>query len=164
METHEVNILSVIQQNDMISQRDISDQTGLSLGMVNLLLKKFIKVGLIKTERLNGNRIKYMLTPSGFTTLSKKTLHFITRSYQAVLKIRGHIETLILERFQHDEIVYIFGQQDEIAAILIDVLSAHKYNYEWVKENPKTNNFVYWDDQTLKGIHLLEGVSLKVYD
>ncbi len=36
-----LSILEVILKYDHISQQDISSETGLSLGMVNMLIKKF---------------------------------------------------------------------------------------------------------------------------
>ena len=42
MQDSEVLILEELERNSDITQRELSEKTGLSLGMVNLLLKKFI--------------------------------------------------------------------------------------------------------------------------
>ena len=66
MQDNEVLILEEIEKNPNTNQRDLSEKTGLSLGMVNLLLKKFIKKGFVKLERLNSRSFRYILTPEGF--------------------------------------------------------------------------------------------------
>ena len=66
MQDVEVLILEELEKNSDITQRELSEKTGLSLGMVNLLLKKFIKKGFVKLERLNSKSFRYILTPEGF--------------------------------------------------------------------------------------------------
>ena len=46
MQDNEVLILEELEKNSDITQRDLSEKTGLSLGMVNLLLKSLSKKGL----------------------------------------------------------------------------------------------------------------------
>ncbi|PNR93175.1 winged helix-turn-helix transcriptional regulator [Petrotoga sp. 9PWA.NaAc.5.4] len=61
MEESELLILEIIENNASVTQREISKKSGLSLGMVNLLLKKFVKKGLVKLERLDGKSFRYIL-------------------------------------------------------------------------------------------------------
>ncbi len=158
MELYEINMLEVIQKHEYISQRDISSEVGISLGMVNLLIKKFAKTGLIKAEKLSGNKVKYILTPSGFTFLSKKTVDYISRSYKAVLKIQNHMISVLEENFEKNEIVYIYGMEDEVAEILVDVLKHNGYKFQWVEETEIKDGmkFVQWQDAGNDGIFILK--------
>lgn len=158
MELYEISMLEVIQNHDYISQRDISNEVGISLGMVNLLLKKFAKTGLIKAERLNGNKVKYMLTPSGFSYLSKKTVDYISRSYKAVLKIQNHMLSVIEENYSPGEIVLIYGKHDDIGEILVDLLKTHGYTYKWIEEPQENLKYVQWQDAGDEGIFILKWV------
>lgn len=150
-------MLDVIRQCDYISQREISNKVGISLGMVNLLLKKFIKVGIIKAEKLTGNKVKYILTPEGITFLSKKTIDFVSRSYQAVLKIQNHMMQMIEEEYDFDETVVILGIQDEIGEMLIDILRKRGNPYIWISESGNHHKYVQWQDPQEEGIYLLRG-------
>ncbi len=158
MDLYEINMLEVIHKHDYISQRDISSEVGISLGMVNLLIKKFAKTGLIKAEKLSGNKVKYILTPTGFTYLSKKTVDYISRSYKAVLKIQNHMISVLEENFEKNEIVYIYGMEDEVAEILVDLLKLNGYKYHWVveKEIKEGMKFVQWQDAGNDGIFILK--------
>lgn len=144
MEHSEINILELLQSNELLSQREISDRSGLSLGMVNLLIKRFVKIGLIKTERLNGNKIKYMLTPSGFSYLANKTIQYVSKSYQAVIKIRQQLKTFVYKHYQEDEIVYIVAEKDEIYEILIDVLTEIGYTWELLNQPLQGSRYITW--------------------
>lgn len=116
-----LNILEVIQKYDHVSQRTISKETGLSLGMVNMLIKKFLKVGLLKAEKLNGNNIRYILTPKGSQVLLEKTVSFVKRSFEAVGKISDHVEDLILREFESESVIYIDGEYGEVYQVVVDV-------------------------------------------
>jgi len=155
MDLFELNLLEVIHKHDYISQREISSEVGISLGMVNILIKKFIKTGLIKAERMTGNKVKYMLTTEGFTYLSKKTIDFITRSYQAVLKIQTLMLEVIEKHYHKDEIIYIYGLKDEIGELLIQMLKVHGYRYQWIEDVAGYDKYVQWQDAEEDGIFLL---------
>ena len=157
MELFEINMLEIIQRHDYISQRDISNEVGISLGMVNILLKKFVKTGLIKAERLDGNKVKYMLTPSGFTYLSKKTIDFVARSYQAVIKIQNHMSQVIEQNYSEHEQVVILGIRDEIGEILEGILKKRGNPYIWVIDTVNHPKFIQWQDPQGDGIYILKG-------
>lgn len=144
MEYSEINILELLQTDELLSQRELSDRSGLSLGMVNLLIKRFVKIGLIKTERLNGNKIKYMLTPSGFSYLANKTIQYVSRSYQAVLKIRHQLKVFIYKHYKESDLVYIVAEEDEIYEILIDVLKEVGYKWERLDQPQQGCRYLTW--------------------
>ena len=58
-------ILNYLKNNHQTSQREIAERVGLSAGTVNLLIKKMVKKGFIKLERINGRTLRYILTPQG---------------------------------------------------------------------------------------------------
>ena len=82
MQDNEILILEELEKNSNITQRGLSEKTGLSLGMVNRLLKKFIKKGFVKLERLNSKSFRYILTPEGFKEKSKKTIEYMKIYYR----------------------------------------------------------------------------------
>lgn len=155
MDLFELNLLEVIHKHDMISQREISSEVGISLGMVNILIKKFMKTGIIKAERLTGNKVKYMLTTDGFTYLSKKTIDYISRSYQAVLKIQTQMLEIIEMNYHKDEIINIYGLKDEIGELLVQMLKVHGYRYSWIEDVAGHDKYVQWQDAEAGGIFLL---------
>ena len=161
MEPIELSVLEAIRQYDDISQRELSNKVGISLGTVNLLVHKFAKVGLIKIEQLSGKKVKYILTPNGFSVLSRKTIDYISRSYTAVLKIKAHMTDVIKHHYHDDEEVLVFCAQDEVFVVLVEVLKEQGRTYRMIEktETDMLSKFVHWDvELETRGVFLLRGI------
>ncbi|MCL0068044.1 winged helix-turn-helix domain-containing protein, partial [Peptococcaceae bacterium] len=85
---NEYAVLKYIKDNHQTSQRKIAENTGLSVGTVNLLIKKMVREGLIKLERINGRTLHYILTPKGIAEKTKLTYAYLKMSYQQIIRIK----------------------------------------------------------------------------
>lgn len=104
-------LLSTIDGNSHITQRDLSHRTGLSLGAVNLLLQKMIRDGLIKMETVPANRVIYVLTPKGLAEKAEKTVRYLRHHYQAILSTKKRIwRKLDLHSQTYDALVICLPQ------------------------------------------------------
>lgn len=147
MQDNEVLILEEIEKNPNITQRDLSEKTGLSLGMVNLLLKKFIKKGFVKLERLNSKSFRYILTPEGFKEKSKKTIEYMKIYYQKTLLIKQNIERII-QVYGRNRTYILFGKDREMKEIIEGILK--ELNVDYITEDDinkidKSKIILYWD-------------------
>ena len=61
----------------IISQRQLAKATGISIGVVNAVLRKMIETGFIKVKAFNKKNLRYHLTPKGLIELAR-------RSYQCL--------------------------------------------------------------------------------
>lgn len=129
-------ILNYLQNEEQTTQRQIAGGTGLSLGSVNLLLKRMIKKGLIKIERLNTRTIRYILTPHGLAEKSKLTFHYIKHTYAQITHLASAVENL-LEKIQvgKEEVIYLYGPQNEVFEVLNLVLSKGKVNHLYIADD-----------------------------
>ena len=115
--SEELDILKIIARNPAISQRKIAEQTGISLGQVNFLLKKFAKKGMLKIEGQTSKSIRYNLTPKGITEKTTLTMEYIKISYGAVIKLTDGIRALA-DQYENDgKKIYVFGEEDEMMEI-----------------------------------------------
>ena len=76
----ELQILRQIERNPLISQRELSRATGVSLGLINILLKKFLRTGYMQVSQLNKRKLEYVLTPQGFLAVTRKTYQYANRT------------------------------------------------------------------------------------
>jgi len=132
---NEYQVLNHLQENENTTQRKISKGTGLSLGAVNLLLKKMVRKGLVKVEKLNARTVRYILTPKGMQQKSRLTYRYIRQSYSQIRKINQAVDYLLAERAAASEDgegegVYICGPFDEIMEILTQHLNYKDVPYE----------------------------------
>ena len=91
-------LLKLLNENPTLSQRQLADETGVSLGKVNYCLKALIKTGLIKVGnfRRSNNKVAYayLLTPTGVAAKAKITVDFLKRKQDEYDSLVQEIEEL----------------------------------------------------------------------
>jgi len=159
MQDNEILILEELEKNSNITQRDLSEKTGLSLGMVNILLKKFIKKGFVKLERLNSKSFRYILTPEGFKEKSKKTIEYMKIYYRRTLLIKQNIERII-QRYGRNRTYVLFGKDKEMKEIIEGILKELRVKYLTENDLEKiksTNVVLYWNVEDREKLEGLKG-------
>jgi len=101
----------------------------MSLGMVNMLLNKCIKKGLVKIEHLNSRSVRYILTPKGIQEKTLKTIEYIKKSYRAIMKISGYIRAITEEQLKKGKDIWVLGDQDEMFQLVTTILNEMKVKY-----------------------------------
>jgi len=79
----------------LVSQRELANTAGLSLGLTNTLLKRFIERGWVKLLHVNGRKIKYALTPSGLEEIALRAVDYFARAAQNASLYRKKIDVFI---------------------------------------------------------------------
>lgn len=87
-------ILDEIDRNPSISQRQLSDNLGVSIGIVNWHMKRFVTKGLVKLQKAPVRRYLYYLTPSGFAEKARLTAAYLNASFDIFRKGRLQYEAL----------------------------------------------------------------------
>ena len=148
------DVLTILDREDNPSQREIAKQTGFSVGLVNTLIKKCAKKGLVKIERLNSRNIKYILTPEGIKEKTQKTIDYIKRSYQAIQQLQNRVAELALKHNAEGKEIYITKEDDEIFELVTETLDQLSIKYKIInnKNNLKeinNNNIIvyYWNTE-----------------
>jgi EPS-associated MarR family transcriptional regulator len=94
-------LLRLLHENPELSQRELGERVGVSLGAVNYCLKSLVEVGFIKVGRFVSNQNKlgyaYMLTPSGIAEKVRLTGRFLARKRAEFEALRGEIDALSRE-------------------------------------------------------------------
>jgi EPS-associated MarR family transcriptional regulator len=96
-ETH-LKILKHIQTNPDVSQRQLAEELGVSVGKVNYCLRALIDKGFVKAGNFKRNTDKlsylYLLTPRGIEEKASLTTNFLKRKIAEHEKITQEIEQL----------------------------------------------------------------------
>lgn len=115
----ELEILQQIHSNEYTTQRDLANTVGISIGAVNLLIKKMLITGLIKMEKLNTRTMRYILTPEGMAEKTAKTYQYMVRSYNNILQMQRAIISILEEQSINDiKNIYLFGKDDEVYKVI----------------------------------------------
>ncbi len=91
----ELVILKEIAINHLPDQRKIAKNSSFSLGLVNLIIKRLVNKGLIKTKRLNKKRIQYIMTAKGFAEQTKKSYHYTLETIKQFKLMNKKIQDLV---------------------------------------------------------------------
>ncbi len=98
-----LELLKLLQDQPQMSQRDLAQAMGVSLGKANYCVKALMDKGLVKLERFRANPDKryyaYLLTPAGLKEKTRITMEFLRyklAEYEALEKeieqLRGNLE------------------------------------------------------------------------
>ena len=74
-------ILKSLEANPEISQREVAEELGISLGRANYCIQALIEKGLVKANNFRNSKNKkgyaYLLTPRGIEEKAKITVQFL---------------------------------------------------------------------------------------
>lgn len=91
-------VLRALEANPELSQRQLAQELGVSLGGVNYALKALIERGLVKADnfRKSGSKVAYLyvLTPKGITEKTSLATAFLGRKLEEYEMLRQEIESL----------------------------------------------------------------------
>ena len=82
-EDNHLKVLRLLQANPHLSQRELAEALGVSLGKTNYCLKALLGKGFVKMQSFNKSQNKlayaYLLTPDGITEKAGLTVRFLAR-------------------------------------------------------------------------------------
>ena len=91
-------VLRLLQDNPNISQRQLADALGISLGGLNYCLKALLDKGLVKIHNFQSSKRKlayaYLLTPTGIGEKAALTGRFLKRKMEEYELLKAEIESL----------------------------------------------------------------------
>ena len=95
---NQFQILKSLERDSRPTQRQLSNDLGVSLGKINYCLKSLIKKGFIKVNNFRNSHNKvqysYLLTPKGIEEKANLTLDFIRIKTQEYDTLKQEIESL----------------------------------------------------------------------
>ena len=94
----QLKALRLLQEHPEMSQRQLADNLGVSLGAANYCLKALVEKGWVKLENFQKNPNKlgylYLLTPIGITAKTQLTASFLKRKLMEYEDLKSEIEEL----------------------------------------------------------------------
>lgn len=94
-------VMRILQENPDLTQRELADKLGISVGGLNYCLKALMDKGMVKMKNFANSKNKfgyvYVLTPSGMAEKAAITQRFLKRKMDEYEALKAEIETLRLE-------------------------------------------------------------------
>lgn len=131
--SNELEILRSVEEKNTITQRELAKRTGLSLGSVNVLLKRLIHKGFVKIEHINAKTLRYVLTPKGLMEKARLTYKYIVLSYNYISGIEQKIESISEGENGSKEFI-LFGEKDELYEIITSKLKLMNKSFRFIND------------------------------
>lgn len=123
-----LSLLSVLEDDGHATQRSLAVRIDVALGLINSLLKRAVRKGLVKVKDVPAKRIAYYVTPKGFNEKSRLVAEYLTTSLMFFRQARSEYSDLcqqVVECGHKRIMLYGMGELAEIA-----ILSAQGYKVE----------------------------------
>lgn len=133
-------LLSEIEKEEALSQRDMAQRVGIALGLVNSYLKNLVAKGYVRVKTFPRNRYSYLLTPKGMAEkgrLAYQHLNYFTSLYTAT---RQDFRILFQALSAQGVREVSFCGVDEVAEIAYISLSEAGIALAAVMDDEKTGN------------------------
>lgn len=99
-------LLKKLEHNPSMTQRELAEEMGISLGKANYCLKALVEKGWVKAGNFRRNKNKlgyaYLLTPSGLEEKARVTLSFLKHKQQEYDLLKEELESMRQEVLQRE--------------------------------------------------------------
>jgi DNA-binding MarR family transcriptional regulator len=115
-----LGVLDAVHENGDVTQRTLSRELGIALGLTNAYLKRCMRKGLIKARTVPANRYFYYLTPKGFAEKSRLTAEYLSHSFHFYGRARDQMDECFrdcAERGWQRVVLFGAGELAEIALL-----------------------------------------------
>lgn len=95
---HHLKVLRLLEANPDMSQRELADELGVSVGKTNYCIRALVDKGLLKMKNFRNSQNKlayaYLLTPAGIAAKAELTTRFLKQRMVEYEQLKREIEEL----------------------------------------------------------------------
>ena len=119
-------ILQAIATGERVTQRALSGELGVALGLTNLLIRRLVAKGYVRMAKIGTRHVRYLATPAGMEALARATRMSMANTVHLYTQTREHIRaslTVIADSCEPDAagqkrvVFYGAGDVAEIAYV-----------------------------------------------
>ncbi|AVM75575.1 winged helix-turn-helix transcriptional regulator [Magnetospirillum gryphiswaldense] len=92
-----LGLLNAVHRRSDVTQRSLSHDLNIALGLANVYVRRCIKKGWIKIQQVPSNRYAYYLTPHGFAQKALLTGDYFRQSFNLFRQARAEYDEIARE-------------------------------------------------------------------
>ena len=139
LDEREFELVNIIGARLGLNQRDLSRQMDMSLGMVNMLIRRLIAKGYIRIHQLSKRKVEYLLTPAGFAEKMRKSVKYTLKTINSIGVIKSTLKDALLPLVKRGEKNFIIVGESDFAVLVelvIKELCSDGYTIDHVQKIP----------------------------
>jgi DNA-binding MarR family transcriptional regulator len=113
------------KKGNRLTQRDLAEASGLSLGMTNALVKRLAERGWLSLTRFSTKSFRYALTPEGVGEVASRTAGYFRRASRSATLYRDHLEEVVLAAKRKGIEILILAGVSEVDFLLDYICDLH---------------------------------------
>ena len=86
-------VLQAIASGQRLTQRSLSSELGVALGLTNLLIRRLVGRGYVKVSKMGTRHVRYLMTPAGWEALASATRQSLENTVHLYTETREHIRS-----------------------------------------------------------------------
>ena len=104
-------ISDTLKEDPLASQRVLAENAGMSIGLMNAVIKRFVERGWLMLTNVNLRKISYALTPQGIAELSHRSQSFARRTFEIANQYNQRLCELVAQvKSSGKNKVILYGQ------------------------------------------------------
>lgn len=115
----ELDFLTALERGEVVTQMNLKQRIGVSVGLINALLKRAIGKGYVKVCRAPYKRYAYYLTPQGFKEKSRLVAAYLESSMDFLRLARSQYSDLFDYALLRGQTRFVLAGDGELAEIAI---------------------------------------------
>jgi len=139
----EFELINIVGAKLSANQRDLSRHMSLSLGTTNMLIRRLVNKGYLRITQLDKRKVRYMLTPKGFSEKMRKSVKYTVKTINSIGSIRAKIREIIEKLYAEGERrFYLLGATDLVTLVEMTFHQMPENNCEIIRvsREDKINN------------------------
>ena len=115
----ELEFLTAIERGEVVTQMTLRKRIGVSIGLINALVKRGMRNGYIKTRKVPFKRYAYYVTPKGFSEKSRLVAVYLENSLAFFRAARNEYANIFAHARTHGRSRLVLVGSGELAEIAI---------------------------------------------
>ena len=135
------NIADTLKTEPMASQRVLAENAGMSIGLMNAVIKRFVERGWIMLTNVNLRKLSYAITPAGIAELTARSQTFARRTFAIANRYNDTLCKAVLDAKKQGKNTLVLYGSSYIKFLLVyacqtlNVTFAEKAAHDPVEEN-----------------------------
>jgi DNA-binding MarR family transcriptional regulator len=88
---YDSRVLRALASGRRVTQRTLSTELGVALGLTNLLIRRLVGKGYVKVSKMGTRHVRYLMTPEGWEALAQATRQSLENTVHLYTETREHI-------------------------------------------------------------------------
>ena len=123
-------IADTLEDQPMASQRVLAQNAGMSIGLMNAVLKRFVERGWIMLTNVNMRKLCYAITPQGISELKERSQNFARRTFEIANKYNDTLCQLVIKAKQNKKSKLVLYGQSYIKFMLVYACQTQSFAFE----------------------------------